>query len=77
MSGRTVIPSSRRIASASGVVGPLAPSTTTCARTCGAIAASIVLSIAAGINTSHSQVSSSSLVIASAPGKSVSVPFSR
>ena len=48
--------------------GPLAASTTMCALICGAISSVSVFSVAAGIRMSQSQVSNSSLVIASPCG---------
>src|SRR5258708_4794835 len=72
MSGITKIPLSSRILSALAVVGPFAPSQMIFALIFGAFLLVITFSIAAGTSTSQSQVSSCSLVIASAPGKPVS-----
>ena len=62
MSGIVKMPFSVRILLASGVVGPLAPSTRRRVLMCPAFSRVIWFSMAAGINMSHS-VSSNSLVV--------------
>ena len=64
------------MSSASGVVGPLAASMITCAFTCPALASVIWLSSAAGMSTSQSSVSRSSLVMDSPPANPATVPAS-
>ncbi len=61
MSGTTVIPRWARMRSASGVVGPLAPSAISLQRSRPAFAAVICPSIAAGTRTSHSSSRRSAL----------------
>ena len=76
MSGTTRIPLSARIASAAGVVGPLAPSTTSLASIIGAVCSVMTPSIAAGTTTSQATANSSLAGIGSAPGNPSTVPVS-
>ena len=69
MSGTTKTPRSCRCRCASGVVGPLAPSTTIFALMAGALSIVIWFSSAAGMRTSTSSANSSSLSSGSPPGK--------
>ncbi len=70
-------PFSIRISSASGVVGPLAPSARMRACTEGAFSAVIWFSRAAGMSTSTFSVSSSALEIGSPLGNPTTVRFRR
>src|SRR6266566_4003711 len=66
MSGITKMPLSSRILSAAALVGPLAPSQMILALMWGAFLRVMTFSVAAGINTSQSTVSTCSCVIVSA-----------
>ena len=76
ISGTTRIPLSARIASAVGVVGPLAPSTTSLASIVGAVCSVMTPSTAAGTTTSQGIAKRSLGGIGSAPGNPSTVPVS-
>src|SRR5919106_1556541 len=71
------MPLSSRILSAAAVVGPLAPSQRTLALIWGAFLRVMTFSVAAGMSTSQSSVSTCSLVVASALGEPASWRRSR
>ena len=73
-SGTTVMPFSASRSSAAGMVGPLAPSTTSLALICPALARVICFSSAAGTITSQSTLQNSSRVISSVPSRPVILP---
>ena len=76
MSGTTLTPRSCRIASAPGVVGALAPSTTMRARTLPALRSLIAPASAQGARISQSTSKSASRAIASPAGKPATEPVS-
>ncbi len=77
MSGRTIRSRSKRMASASGVVGPLAPSAMSFAETRSALSRVMTFSRAAGTRTSTSSSRSSSLVMEVEPLNSMTDPVTR
>src|SRR3972149_4536082 len=74
MSGITVTPRSRRMASAWGVVGPFAPSATIVALTRSALSSRICEPTAAGTRTSHGRSLNSALLTGSGAREPVASP---
>src|SRR3989304_1293689 len=75
MSGMTMVSLRNRMSSASGVVGPFAPSAPILARTRGAFSAAVAFSSADGARMSTSSSRRSSFEIGFEPGKPVTDPF--